>query len=189
MLPSESPKDLWSSSPFSSPSPGFPQEARDEIGALFARSKMSSVASPSFSFTERVMARVREQALAQQEVAPVAPVAPAPLPPITLTLSVEGIREYARAVTKTTWVLTAALFLAGWLAVLTSPIFGFGVLTAGVTALIMHAGALHRTLAIITGVLSHPETAVALMCIPIMLFIAFIALMQRYFPRIALTLF
>src|SRR5947209_7417401 len=133
MSPYQSPDDLWSS-PFPARAPGISPEREDEVaefGALFTRSSLSSVArpsiGPSFGFTETVMARVREQAQAQRELASASPL----VAPISVELTVERVRELARGVARSTWLLAGGLFIASWLAIFTSPLFGFGLLTAG----------------------------------------------------------
>jgi hypothetical protein len=187
MFPSKSPNDLWSSS-FTTRAPGFSTEREDEIAdisALFTRSNLSSVARPSLNFTEAVMARVREQAQTQHELASASPL----VAPITFELTFERVREMARGVARSTWLLAGGLFIVSWLAILTSPLFGFGLLTAGATALFLHIGALRYALLMIARIVSNPDTLLALMTIPILLFVAIIVLIQRSFPRLALDLF
>src|SRR5262249_50743848 len=134
MLPSKLPDDLWSSSSFTTQAPGFSPECEDEVAemrALFTHGGLSSVtrplARPSLGFTEAVMARVREQAQAQRELASVSPL----VAPISFELTFERVREMARGVARSTWLLAGGLFIATWFALLTSPLFGFGVLTTG----------------------------------------------------------
>jgi hypothetical protein len=185
MFSPKSPDDLWSSSWFTTRRPDLSPEREDEIAALFTRSHMSSAArssvGPSLNFTELVMARVREEAQAQHELASVSPL----VTPISFDLTFERVREMARS----TWLLAGSLFIATWLALLTSPLFGFGLLTTGAAAMILHLGALRYALFTIARVLSNPDTILALMTVPILLFVALIVLIQRSFPRLALDLF
>jgi hypothetical protein len=190
MLPSKSPDDRWSSS-FTARAPGFLPEREDEIAdirALFTRSSMSSITrpsvGPSLNFTEGVMARVRQEAQAQRELANASPL----VTPIAFELTIERVREMARGVARSTWILAAGLFIASWLAILTSPIFGFGLMTTGAAALILHLGLLRYALLVIARVLSNPDTILALMSVPILLFVAFVVLLQRSFPRLTLDL-
>jgi hypothetical protein len=170
----------------------FPSNSRDdemaEISALLTRSSLSSVArpsvAPSLGFTEAVMARVREQAQAQREFASVSPL----VAPISFELTFARVREMTRSVTRSTWLLAGGLFVASWLAILTSPLFGFGLLTAGTAALFMHVGVARAALFVIERIVSSPETILALMTIPVLLFVALIVLIQRSFPRLALDL-
>jgi hypothetical protein len=190
MLPSKSPDDRWSSS-FTARAPSFLPEREDEIAdirALFTRSSMSSITrpsvGPSLNFTEGVMARVRQEAQAQRELANASPL----VTPIAFELTFERVREMARGVARSTWILAAGLFIASWLAILTSPIFGFGLMTTGAAALILHLGLLRYALLVIARVLSNPDTILALMSVPILLFVAFVVLLQRSFPRLTLDL-
>ncbi|HEX3271536.1 MAG TPA: hypothetical protein VHR15_12880 [Ktedonobacterales bacterium] len=189
MFPPKSPGDLWSPSRFTRRIPDFSPEREDEIAALFTRSHMSSAArssiGPSLNFTELVMARVREEAQAQHELASVSPL----VTPISFDLTFEHVREMARGVARSTWLLAGSLFIATWLALLTSPLLGFGLMTTGAAAMILHMGALRYALFAIARVLSDPDTILALMTVPILLFVALIALIQRSFPRLALDLF
>jgi hypothetical protein len=192
MRPAKSPDDLWSSPSFTSHAPGFSSEREDEVAeirALFTRSSLSSsprsLVTPSPGFTEAVMARVREQAQAQSELASVSPL----VAPISFELTFERVREMARGVARSTWLLAAGLFIASWLAILTSPLFGFGVLTTGTAALMLHVGVVRYALYVITRVVSNPDTVLALMSVPILLFVGLVVLIQRSFPRLALDLF
>src|SRR5207245_8867454 len=97
--------------------------------------------------------------------------------------------ELSRGVPRSTWLLAGGLFIATWLAMLTSPLFGFGLLTTGAAAMILHMGALRYALFAIARIVSNPDTVLALMTVPILLFVALIALIQRSFPRLALDLF
>jgi len=192
MFPLKSPDGRWSSSRFT-PRPSdfsdFSPEREDEFATLFRHSKMSntsqSSAGPSLNFTEMVMARIHEESQTQRELASVSPL----VAPISFDLTFERVREMARGVARSTWLLAGSLFIATWLALLTSPLFGFGLMTTGAAALILHAGALRYALLLIARVLSNPDTVLALMTIPIMLFVALIVLIQRSFPRLALDLF
>jgi hypothetical protein len=191
MFPPKSPDGLWSSSRFTrraSDFSDFSPEREDEFAALFRHSKLSNAsqpsARPSLNFTELVMARIHEESQAQQELASASPL----VAPISFDLTFEHMRDMARGVARSTWLLAGSLFIATWLALLTSPLFGFGLMTTGTAALILHAGALHYALLAIARILSNPDTVLALMMIPIMLFIALIALIQRSFPRLALDL-
>jgi hypothetical protein len=191
MLPPNSPDDLWSSSAFSARARDFSAERDDdmaEVSALLTRSSLSGVArpslGPSLGFTEAVMARVREQAQSQRELASVSPL----VAPISFELTFARVREMARGVARSTWLLAGGLFVASWLAILTSPLFGFGLLTAGTAALFMHLSVARYALFVIERIVSSPETILALMMIPILLFVALIVLIQRSFPRLALDL-
>ncbi|HEY7021331.1 MAG TPA: hypothetical protein VH349_09455 [Ktedonobacterales bacterium] len=189
MFSPQSPDDLWSSSRFTRRIPDFSPEREDEIAALFTRSHMSSAArssiGPSLNFTELVMARVHAEAQAQHDLASVSPL----VTPISFDLTFERAREMARGVARSTWLLAGSLFIATWLALLTSPLLGFGLMTTGAAAMILHTGALRYALFAIAHVLSNPDTILALMTVPILLFVALIALIQRSFPRLALDLF
>jgi hypothetical protein len=194
MFPLKSPDELWSALPFTARRASHTQSTQEredefhEFSALFTRSEMSSVArpslGPSLGFTEAVMSRVREEAQAQQKLASVSPL----VAPVSFELTFERVREMARGVARSTWLLAAGLFVAGWLAILTSPLFGFGLLTTGAAALILHMSLLQRMVMIIAQILRSPEMTLALMMIPVALFIALIALIQRLFPRLALDL-
>jgi hypothetical protein len=131
------------------------------------------------------MARVYQESRAQQELSSVSPL----VAPIAFDLTFERVREMARNMARSTWLLGGSLFVVGWLALLTSPLFGFGLMTTGAAALFLHVGALRSVLFAITHILSNPDTMLALMAVPILLFVALIALIQRSFPRLALDLF
>jgi hypothetical protein len=193
MFPPKSPDDLWSSSRFTTRAPGFSAERDDEFAEFSAFvTAARPLASPSLNFTEIVMARVREEAQAQRELMDtqreMASVSPL-VAPISFELTLERVREMAQSVARSTWLLAGGLFIASWLAILTSPIFGFGLLTTGAAAIILHLGAVRATLLVITRIVSNPDTVLALMSVPILLFVALIALIQRTFPRLALDLF
>jgi hypothetical protein len=192
MFPLKSPDGPWSSSRFTTRGSDFSDispEREDEFAALFRHSRLSSInqssTGPSLNFTELVMARIHEESQAQRELANASPL----VAPISFDLTFERVREMARGVARSTWLLAGSLFIATWLAILTSPLFGFGLMTTGAAALILHVGALRYALLMIARILSSPDTVLALMTIPIMLFVALIVLIQRSFPRLALDLF
>lgn len=185
------PDDLWSSSSFTTRASDFSPERDDEfadLGAFFTRGAVGGptrpLISPSGNFTELVMARIHEEARAQRELASASPL----VAPISFELTFERVREMARDMARSTWLLSGGLFIAGWLALLTSPLFGFSLMTTGAAALILHMGALRSVLFTIAHILSNPDTILALMTVPILLFVALIALIQRSFPRLAVDL-
>jgi hypothetical protein len=193
MFPPKSPDDLWSSSRFTTRAPGFSPQRDDDFAEFSAFvTAARPLVSPSLNFTELVMARVREEAQAQRELVEtqrqIASVSPL-VAPISFELTLERVREMAQSVARSTWLLAGGLFIASWLAILTSPIFGFGLLTTGAAAIILHLGAVRAALLVITRIVSNPDTVLALMSVPILLFVALIALIQRTFPRLALDLF
>jgi hypothetical protein len=182
------PDGQWPSSPFPTRPFDFSSEREDEFAALFRHSALSNASlpsvRPSLNFTELVMARIHEEAQTQRELASVSPL----VAPISFELTFERVREMARNMARSTWLLGGGLFIAGWLALLTSPLFGFGLMTTGAAALLLHMGALRSVLFTLVQILSNPDTILALMAVPILLFVALIALIQRSFPRLALDL-
>lgn len=193
MFSPKSPDDLWSSSRFTIRAPGFSPERDDDFAEFSAFvTAARPLAGPSLNFTEIVMARVREQAQAQRELADTQRemVSVSPLvAPISFELTFERVREMARTVARSTWLLAGGLFIASWLAILTSPIFGFGLLTTGAAAMILHLGAVRAAVLVISRIVSNPDTVLALMSVPILLFAALVVLIQRSFPRLAFDLF